>query len=133
MYRVEFFANDTLDTTGYGEGQIFIGSKDVTTGAGGNANFNAAFPQIGAGQRVTATATDPNGNTSEFSGAVGQLLNVSTRLKVLTGSSVLIGGFFVGGRGTLGVRLRAPWPQLGSVWRDGLLGGPRRGCYTGAP
>src|SRR5205823_2896352 len=82
-----------------GEGQIFLGFKDVTTNGSGNVTFSQSFPQIGAGQRVTTTATDPNGNTSEFSGAIGQLLNVSTRMEVLTGGSVLIGGFIIGGRG----------------------------------
>src|SRR5262249_25026394 len=70
MYRVEFFANDTIDPTGYGEGQTYLGFVNTTTNGSGNATFNKAVAQIGANQRVTATATDPNGNTSEFSGAI---------------------------------------------------------------
>src|SRR5207244_4818019 len=86
-YRIEFFANDAIDPSGYGEGQTFIGFKNVTTDANGDASFSASFPQITPGLRVTTTATDPNGNTSEFSGAIGQLLNVSARINVLTGNS----------------------------------------------
>jgi len=67
-YRIEFFANDALDPSGNGEGESFIGSTNVTTDGSGNASFNVSVPQIGGGQRVTSTATDPNGNTSEFSG-----------------------------------------------------------------
>jgi hypothetical protein len=66
-YRLEFFANNPADPSGFGEGQSFIGTTNVTTGANCNASFNVNVPQIAAGQRVTATATDPNGNTSEFS------------------------------------------------------------------
>ena len=123
-YRIEFFGNDALDPSSYGEGQIFLGFKNVTTNASGNANFTAMVPQVAAGQRVTATATDPMGNTSEFSGAIGQLLNISTRMKVLTGSSVLIGGFIIGGTGNKDVLLRALGPTLANFGITGFLADP---------
>ena len=47
-YRIEFFANDTLDPSGNGEGQSFLGSTNVTTDGSGNASFNVIVPQIGA-------------------------------------------------------------------------------------
>lgn len=131
-YRLEFFANDVIGATGYGEGKTFIGFKDVTTNAGGNANFTATFTQIAAGQRVTATATDPNGNTSEFSGAIGQLTNVSTRMEVLTGNSVLIGGFIVGGSGNIDVLLRALGPTLGQLGVNGFLADPILELHDGS-
>ncbi len=67
-YRVEFFANDACDPSGYGEGQIFVGATNVTTNSSGNVNFNVEFVFTAAsGQYLTATATDSNNNTSEFS------------------------------------------------------------------
>jgi hypothetical protein len=66
-YRLEFFANNSADPSGFGEGESFIGTTNVTTDANGNASFNVNVLLVAAGQRVTATATDPNGNTSEFS------------------------------------------------------------------
>jgi hypothetical protein len=132
MYRIEFFANDSLDPTGYGEGQTFIGSKNVTTDASGNISFNASFSQIGANQRVTATATDPVNNTSEFSGAIGQLLNISTRMEVQTGGSVLIGGFIVGGSGPMDVLLRALGPTLQNFGVNGFLADPTLELHDGA-
>jgi hypothetical protein len=38
----------------------------VVTDANGNASFTAAFAKVPVGQFVSATATDPNGDTSEF-------------------------------------------------------------------
>lgn len=66
-YQLEFFSNPTCDPSGNGEGQTFVGSQSVTTDANGNANFNISLANVSTGQFITATATDPNGNTSEFS------------------------------------------------------------------
>ncbi|MFB2921046.1 S8 family serine peptidase [Aerosakkonema funiforme] len=67
-FRVEFFSNSALDASGYGEGEKFVGFKNVTTDSSGNANFIVSLPTaLPAGQFITATATDSNQNTSEFS------------------------------------------------------------------
>ncbi|HWC65813.1 MAG TPA: hypothetical protein VG777_07005 [Thermoanaerobaculia bacterium] len=68
-YRIEFFASRACDPSGFGQGEQFIGRVFVTTDAGcgvsGTANLPAACLE---GQYViTATATDPGGDTSEFS------------------------------------------------------------------
>jgi hypothetical protein len=39
----------------------------VTTNVSGDVSFSQAFPGLSAGQFITSTATDPSGNTSEFS------------------------------------------------------------------
>ena len=67
-FRIEFFGNTACDASGNGEGATFLGTIDVATDGAGNATippFTAA-----AGQFVTATATDPANNTSEFSACV---------------------------------------------------------------
>ncbi len=67
-YRLEFFANSACDASGNGEGQTFIGSKNVKTTASGNTSFSfSSATAIGSSDWVTATATDFDGNTSEFS------------------------------------------------------------------
>ncbi len=67
-YRLEFFDNKGCDLSGNGEGELFAGAMTVTTTPAGNVNFTATlatpFP---LGDSMTATATDPAGNTSEFS------------------------------------------------------------------
>src|SRR5205085_3920949 len=68
QFTIEFFANPACDASGNGEGQTFLGSTLVTTDASGNATINTSLAvNVPAGQAVTATATDPNNNTSEFS------------------------------------------------------------------
>ena len=67
-FRIEFFANSAADPSGNGEGQRFIGFANVTTDTSGNATLSATnLPAVDSGSFITATATDPNGNTSEFS------------------------------------------------------------------
>ena len=52
----------------YVEGQDYIGSTQVTTDGSGQATIDVTLPAtVEAGARISATATDPDGNTSEFS------------------------------------------------------------------
>ena len=70
-FTLEFFSNTECDGSGFGEGKTFIGSTTVTTDSNCNAAFSASLPvAVAAGQFITATATDPAGNTSEFSQCV---------------------------------------------------------------
>jgi hypothetical protein len=112
-FRLEFFANDSVDPSGFGEGQTFLGFTNVTTDTSGNAPYNVSFPVVSAPRAFSATATDSTGNTSEFSPAFGtRLLNISTRMKVLTGENVLIGGFIITGTGPKKVIVRGLGPTL---------------------
>lgn len=68
VFHVEFFSNSASDASGFGEGENFLGSRSVMTDADGNSTFSATFLDfVPIGANVTATATDVNGNTSEFS------------------------------------------------------------------
>ena len=67
-FTVQFFRNTACDPSQFGEGQTFLGTMSVTTDASGNATippFAATSSTV-----VTATATSPSGDTSEFSGCV---------------------------------------------------------------
>jgi hypothetical protein len=67
-YRLEFFSSPSCDPAQHGEGEVYLGSHDVTTDSSGNAAFSATLARAAnVGHVVTATATDASGNTSEFS------------------------------------------------------------------
>jgi hypothetical protein len=67
-FRIEFFASVTADGTGFGEAENFIGAVNTTANASGTATFSAALVAcVPAGQVISATATDADGNTSELS------------------------------------------------------------------
>jgi hypothetical protein len=71
-YRLEFFATPAWDSMNVPEGQVFLGATNLTTDGNGDVVFSASFAASPpTGSLVTATATDVNGNTSEFSGGVG--------------------------------------------------------------
>ena len=66
-YTIEFFASATCDGT-HGEGTRYLGFVGTSTNSDGNASFTAG--ELGAttaSESITATATDEDGNTSEFS------------------------------------------------------------------
>jgi hypothetical protein len=77
-YTIQFFYNPASDEANHAidleEGRRFLGSTSTTTNASGDATFTGAFSSSGIGGGggldggyATATATDPEGNTSEFS------------------------------------------------------------------
>src|SRR5262249_41898412 len=124
-FRLEFFSNASADPSGFGEGQTFLGFADATTDSGGNATFDVTFSSTGSFNVVTATATDGVGNSSEFSHAFGiKLQNISTRMNVLTGENVLIGGFIVTGDASKQVIVHAIGPSLGIAGVSGVLADP---------
>ncbi len=128
-YRVEFFVSPTGDPLGFGQGKRFLGFQEVTTDADGNATIGVTLPAGGvvAGEALSATATDPNGNTSEFSrwGAVKATPQSLPPGPQITARAVFLNGMsrvivrdaatrklravltpFVGFRGVLNLRLR---------------------------
>lgn len=79
--HLEFFANAACDASGFGEGQTFIGTTDVTTDSSGNASFASLVFPVPVGQGViTSTATTTGGDTSEFSQCASAAGSSSTSL-----------------------------------------------------
>ena len=55
------------DPSGFGQGQFLLGTLTLTTDSSGNGTSSPRFRRYPpASAFVTATATDPQGNTSEF-------------------------------------------------------------------
>jgi hypothetical protein len=69
-FTVDFYASPADGSDARGEGARYLGSVAATTDATGRALFEATLAgRTAPGEQVTATATDPTGNTSEFSAA----------------------------------------------------------------
>lgn len=67
-FRLQFFASPVCDASGNGEGQAYLGDATVMTDASCNGAFVTKLPvAVPPGWVITATATDPASNTSEFS------------------------------------------------------------------
>jgi titin len=66
-YAVDLFRNDECDPSGSGEGQTFDTTVNVAVTGGTGSQVVALNQPLTAGEVVTATATAPDGSTSEFS------------------------------------------------------------------
>lgn len=98
---LDFYSSVSCDQTGYGEGARYLGTITASTDSNGQLQLdqNLGF-YAPLGHFLTATATDPAGNSSEFSpcGSIGQISSsLSGQVEgpagtVLSGSTV---GLFV--------------------------------------
>ena len=70
-FTLDFYSSSACDNSGYGEGEVYLGAGQVTTDANGDAAFTLPVAGLApSGHAVSATATDPDGNTSEFSACI---------------------------------------------------------------
>jgi hypothetical protein len=70
-FAVEYFASPACHASGHGAGERFLGTSTATTDVTCNAAISVSLPvAVPIGYVITATATDPSGNTSEFSSCV---------------------------------------------------------------
>src|SRR5262249_52858481 len=66
-YDIDLFLAPTCDASGNGEGDQFLATTTAVTDPTGTGTFTANVPALPPGEVVTATATSPPGDTSEFS------------------------------------------------------------------
>jgi uncharacterized repeat protein (TIGR01451 family) len=67
QFLIQFFSSPTGDFSGFGQGKVLLGSQSVQTDAHDNASFTLTFATATVvGHDISATATDPRGDTSEF-------------------------------------------------------------------
>lgn len=66
-YLIQFFSSPSESSSKYGQGKTFIGSYIAPTNGNSLAPFECPIPSDTVpGQFISATATDPAGDTSEF-------------------------------------------------------------------
>jgi hypothetical protein len=75
------------------EGETYLGSSLVATDGSGNAAIDVTLlVATDAGARISATATDPNGNTSEFSQRIVFQMTSSTSGPASGGTGIAVSG-----------------------------------------
>jgi hypothetical protein len=108
---VEIYSSDTLDPSGFGEGQSFAASA-IPSAAG---SFVATLPAGLAGKYVTAIATDASGNTSEFSAGIGVESQVTAVDPTAGGAGRRMDIYPNPARAEASVRLYLPGAELASL------------------
>ncbi len=106
-FDIDLFSNPACQRRpqDYLQGENYLGSLQATTDGFGDATFATDVPFVlQAGESVTATATDPDGNTSEFSQRIvffldppsgphaGGALTTLTGMLYEPGATVTVGG-----------------------------------------
>ena len=72
-FVIDFYSNTAADPSDYGEGENYLGAVLVLTDGNGFASFTFTSPgAVAPSQKITATAMDFFGNTSEFSCYAGK-------------------------------------------------------------
>lgn len=73
-FKIDFYANTSCDSSGFGEGARYLGTTTVTTDGSCNASFQVTIPgaNVAVGESITTTSTpeDLGNSTSEFSQCV---------------------------------------------------------------
>ena len=87
-------------------------------------SFSGSFATININGFTGKIDSSTNGITLTVTTVSSQLLNISTRLNVLTGDNVLIGGFIITGTTPKQVIVRAIGPSLGAFGVVGALADP---------
>jgi len=95
-FSIQFFANEGCDASGFGEGQTYLGSENVLTEGDGNKLFAVSLlTSVPTDHFITATATDPYSNTSEFSNCIPvpsePVLGINKEWQDLNGGDALPG------------------------------------------
>jgi hypothetical protein len=90
---------------------LSVGSTTQTVGPGGPTPTPTATTTPGPTSTPTP-GTTPTPTPSGTPGPASQALNLSTRMRILTGDNVGIGGFIITGTGTKHVLIRAIGPSL---------------------
>ena len=90
-FDIHFYSSSSVDDSGNGEGETYLGSAQVTTDSSGNASFDVTLvsASVAVGHFVSATASN-SGSTSEFSTSLlvtGSGNNEATGTVSITGSA----------------------------------------------
>ena len=119
-----FFANAECDPSGYGEGELFLGSYGINSGQTGIGQFQRVFtsPALGGRGFITMSASDPE-SSSEFSRCLSVDIAPDYNCDNLINQGdplALVAQLATGDRGPSGANCTEIGVQLG----DGKFGDP---------
>ena len=83
LYRVELFANDSADPSGYGEGQTYLGYAMMANGENQEIDFTIPAGINLTGKALSATTTSLNSEITSGFGSSSELSLVTTNIKVI--------------------------------------------------
>jgi probable HAF family extracellular repeat protein len=88
------------------------------------------------GKTIAGSGTNPNGDREGYTAVLevhpAKLLNISTRMRVLTGDKVLIGGFIITGTEAKKVIIRGIGPSLANSGLQGVMADPTLELHQGS-
>jgi hypothetical protein len=87
-FTIDVFVSGACDPTQHGEGRELLATVSATTSGDGLASFTTTVGRTFSNEVLAATATDPDGNTSEFSACVTPAEFVTTTTLDTTTTSV---------------------------------------------
>ena len=92
--RIEFYTNTTADSSGYGEGERYLGFVNVTTDDNGDGSGDFTFSKtitdtISSGEFITATATVSNASFDTFTDTSEFAQNVIANIAPVLGNNSL--------------------------------------------
>ncbi|HUF11292.1 MAG TPA: right-handed parallel beta-helix repeat-containing protein [Rhodothermales bacterium] len=95
LFQFDYYRSDAPDESGNGEGAVWVKTHSASTNGAGSLALNQEFTlaELPVASWVTVTATNPQGETSEFSNAV----QVTGSGVSLTGAKVFLEGPYSGG------------------------------------
>jgi hypothetical protein len=87
------------------------------------------------GKTIAGSGTNPNGDREAYTAVLevhsAKLLNISTRMRVLTGDKVMIGGFIITGNEAKKVLIRGIGPSLANFGLQGVMADPTLELHQG--
>ncbi len=114
------FGTDVTLTATASAGSILTSWNGFCSGTGSCQVTMSAARAVGAVFDVSTLPPNPP-----------RLVNIATRMQVLTGDNVLIGGFIIGGSAAKTVVVRARGPSLTALGVPGALANPVLNLYSG--
>ena len=118
-YRIDYYVSAPADPSFGPQAQTYLGQATITTDASGNGFAVVPFTPVAGQPILTATATDPSGNTSELSTAQPDTSPLKAVGVPASFTATQAGTVILAGLGDLDPRVSAGRLSATVDWGDG--------------